>query len=84
MKHLTIGEYGSFLGLEANRLAVKNGEQKRYYPLNRLATISIAKRGMAISSDLIEVLSARGIKSIFLDFRKVPYAAFWDSPSMEW
>ena len=75
MKHLTIGEYGSFLGLEANRLAVKNGEQKRYYPLNRLATISIAKRGMAISSDLIEVLSARGIKVFFLDFRKVPYAA---------
>ncbi len=75
MKHLTINNYGSFLGLESQRLVVKNKDlgEKLYYPLNRLKTLSIAKRGISISSDLIEALSYRGIKLFFLDFKGTPY-----------
>ena len=75
MKHLTISEYGSFLGLEVNRLFVKKGDEKCYYPLNRLSTISIAKKGVSLSSNLIEALSHRGIKLFFLDFRGVAHSA---------
>ncbi len=75
MKHLVIAEYGSFLGLDSNRVVVKSGDDAKYYPLNRLCTVSVAKRGVSISSDLIEAFSARGIKLIFLDFRGVAHVA---------
>lgn len=74
MKHLIISEYGIYLGLEAGRLAVKNKEDKKYFPLNRLATVAIAKRGVSFSSDLIEQFSLRGIKLFFLDFRGVAHS----------
>lgn len=60
MKHLIISEYGIYLGLEAGRLVVKNKEDRKYFPLNRLATVAIAKRGISFSSDLIEQFSLRG------------------------
>lgn len=75
MKHLVICDYGTFLGLDDHRLQIKQGDQVQYYPLNRLCTISIVKRGVSFSSGLIEALSARGIKLFFLDFRGVPYSA---------
>ena len=75
MKHLTINQYGSFLGIDTHRLMVSEGHKKRYFPLNRLSTISIAKRGISLSSDLIEALSIRGIKLFFLDFKGVAHSA---------
>ena len=75
MKHLVIAEYGSFLGLDSNRLVVKSGDDAKHYPLNRLCTVSVAKRGVSISSDIIEAFSTRGIKLIFLDFRGVAHSA---------
>ena len=75
MKHLVIGEYGTFLGLDSHRLAVKQNNETRHYPLNRLCTVSIAKRGVSVSSDLIEAFSSRGIKLFFLDFRGVAHSA---------
>ncbi|QIW10330.1 type II CRISPR-associated endonuclease Cas1 [Francisella sp. LA112445] len=74
MKHLIISEYGIYLGLEAGRLVVKNKEDRKYFPLNRLATVAIAKRGISFSSDLIEQFSLRGIKLFFLDFRGVAHS----------
>lgn len=74
MKHLAICDYGTFLGLDCHRLSVKQGDKIKHYPLNRLCTISIAKRGVSVSSDLVEALSMRGIKMFFLDFRGVPQA----------
>lgn len=65
MKHLVVADYGSFLGLDSHRLAVKQGDDTQHYPLNRLCSLSIAKRGISISSDLVEALSARGIKVFF-------------------
>lgn len=75
MRHIVISEYGSFLGLSNQRLSVKQAGEVRHYPLNRLCTLSVAKRGVSISSDLVEALSARGIKLFFLDFRGVPHSA---------
>ena len=75
MKHLTISDYGTFLGVKADLLLVRQGDQKRHFPLNRLSTINIAKRGVSLSSDLIEALSLRGIKLFFLDFRGVAHSA---------
>lgn len=74
MKHLIVSEYGIYLGLEAGRLVVKNKEDRKYFPLNRLATVSIAKKGVSFSSDLIEQFSLRGIKVFFLDFRGVAHS----------
>ena len=75
MKHLVISDYGTYLGLSNQRLYVKQQDNIKYYPLNRLCTVSIAKRGVSISSDLIEMVSARGIKLFFLDFRGVAHSA---------
>lgn len=75
MKHLVVADYGTFLGLDSHRLTIKKEGETKHYPLNRLCTISIAKRGVSISSDLIESLSARGIKLFFLDFRGVAHSA---------
>ena len=75
MKHLVICDYGAFLGLNSHRLAISQDDQTRYYPLNRLCTVTIAKRGVSVSSDLVEAFSSRGIKLFFLDFRGVAHSA---------
>jgi len=75
VKHLVVADYGTFLSLDNHRLAVRDKDNVQHYPLNRLCTISVAKRGIGFSSDLVEALSARGIKLFFLDFRGVPHSA---------
>ena len=73
MKHLVISDYGTFLGTRDNRLAIRNNDEFKYYPLNRLRTVTLAKKGASISSDLIEQFALRGIKLFFLDFKGVPH-----------
>ena len=75
MKHLVINDYGSFLGLKNHRLMVRQNNESRCYPLNRLCTVSVAKGGVSVSSDLIQAFSNRGIKLFFLNFRGVPHSA---------
>lgn len=75
MKHLIICDHGSFAGLDKHQLKIKQKDKTFYYPLNRLRTISIAKNGISISSDLVKNLSERGIKTFFLDFRGVAHSA---------
>ncbi len=70
MKHLVVSEYGSFLGIRNSLLMVKGTDKtKKTYPLNRLNSLSIARRGVSFSSDLIEAFSNRGIKLFFLGFK---------------
>ena len=75
MRHLVLCDYGTFVGISGALLRIKQGDETKHYPLNRLSTISIAKRGISFSSDLIEALSARNIKLFFLDFRGVAHSA---------
>lgn len=70
MKHLVIAAYGTFLGVKEGMLEVRTDKtNRRLVPLNRLQSVAIAKRGVSISSDLVENFSNRGIKLFFLDFR---------------
>ena len=79
MKHIVIARYGTSLGLSGNMLYVdtKTGANKvrQKFPLNRLNTVSISKRGVIISSDLIQALSLRGIKLFIFDYRGVAQTA---------
>jgi CRISPR-associated protein Cas1 len=75
MKHLVINDYGTFLGVKSGMLMVRGRDKtENLYPLNRLSTLSIAKRGISISSDLVEILSERGIKLFFLGFKGTTHA----------
>jgi CRISP-associated protein Cas1 len=70
VNHITIVEYGQFLGITSNRLVIKqNGSIVHEYSLNRLKSIQIAKNGVSFSSDLILQCAVRGIKVFILDFR---------------
>ena len=70
MRHLTISEYGTFLGITGQRLIVKHdGSVIKEEALSRVRSISILKKGINISSDLISVCAIRGIKLFFLDWR---------------
>ena len=75
MKHLVISDYGAFLGVRSGMLLVRGRDKsEKQYPLNRLSTLSIAKSGVSISSDLVETLSERGIKLFFLGFKGTTHA----------
>lgn len=72
MKHLVIGNYGTFLGITSERLTVST-ESKilKEYPLNRLSSVTIAKNGVSFSSNLLLNCAMRGIKFfIFSEFAK--------------
>ena len=75
MKHLTIADFGAYLGITHERLVVKQGETSHEFPLNRLKTLTVAKKGVSLSSDLVQACSQRGIKIFFVDFRGVAVAA---------
>lgn len=67
--HLTLSEYGQFIGVSGECLTVKEGIATKEYPLNRLKSIQIAKRGVSFSSDVIIACSNRGIKFFLNDFK---------------
>ena len=66
VKHLSITGYGTALQLKGERLQIVNSseeqKEKKEYPLNRLSTINIAKRGVSISSNLLSECAFRGIR----------------------
>ena len=74
MKHLVVSDFGTYLGSRNNLLIIKKDGELKHYPLNRLRTLSIAKGGVSISSNLIEQCAIRGIKLFFLDFRNMPHS----------
>jgi CRISPR-associated protein Cas1 len=69
MKHITICNAGTHIGIEHELLLIK--EQKKplvQYPLNRVRTISIAKKGVSVSSNLIISCAQRGIKVFYHNY----------------
>lgn len=69
-RHVLVGEHGRFIGVQAGLLVVRDGDHvTAELPLSRLATLTIAKPGVAFSSDLVLAAAARGIRMFFLDFR---------------
>jgi CRISPR-associated protein Cas1 len=69
-RHVLVGEHGRFLGLQSGLLVVRGADRVHAeVPLSRLATLTVAKPGIALSSDLVLAAAARGIRMFFLDFR---------------
>lgn len=67
-KHLVIAEYGRFIGLSGQRLLVSEGDDViGEYSLNRLKSVSISKKGVSLSSNIILALAARGIPLFVTD-----------------
>ena len=76
MRHLTIANYGTFLGVSGQRLIVEEkGEVIREIALSRLRTITICKAGVSLSSALVQACALRGIRIFFPDWRGQNLAA---------
>lgn len=70
MRHLTVANYGTFLGISGERLVVREeGQIVKEIALSRLRTISVMKKGISLSSDLLLACAIRGIKVHFHDWR---------------
>lgn len=75
-RHITINEHGRSLGLSGDRMLVREDRAViAEYPLSRIKTISVARPGISLSSNLVLACALRGIKLFFLDFRGVPTMA---------
>jgi CRISPR-associated protein Cas1 len=69
MKHIIVNNFGLFLGLKSHRLTIKkDGTIQKEIALNRIKTIQVLSRGIALSSDLVTACSVRGIKIFFNTF----------------
>ncbi len=68
-QHISLCEYGQFLGVRGECLLVRDGDKEQEYPLSRIKSIQIAKGGTSLSSDLLLKCAARGIKLFVCDFR---------------
>ena len=73
--HLTLSEYGQFIGVTGGCLSVKEGTKVSEYPLNRLKSVQIAKRGVSFSADAIIACSSYGIKFFISDFKNETIAS---------
>ncbi|HIE55720.1 MAG TPA: CRISPR-associated endonuclease Cas1 [Chromatiaceae bacterium] len=68
-RHLTLTEHGQFLGVRGQCLLVRDDDREFEYPLSRLKSVQIAKKGVSISSDALLKCASRGIKLFVCDFR---------------
>lgn len=76
MRHLSVAEYGQFLGCTGDRLQVKHKDEVILEtPLSRLRSITIAKEGVGLSSNLLLACASRGIRLYVLDWRGIAVAA---------
>lgn len=75
MRHLTISNFGTFVGVSGNRLVVKDKERSFETVLSRLRSIRIDRGGISLSSDVIAACAARGIRLYFTDWRGTAVAA---------
>ncbi len=72
---LVVSGYGLFLSKKEERILVRKGKELLYeFPMYRISEITIASRGVTISSDAIMDLSERGVQINFLSGSGKPYA----------
>lgn len=54
MRHLSVTQFGSYLGLESERLVVKRENQVvGEYPIHQLKSLQIASKGVSLSTNLL-------------------------------
>jgi CRISPR-associated protein Cas1 len=63
------------IGVTSECLTVKEAGVTKEYPLNRLKSVQIAKRGVSFSSDVIIACANRGIKFFIQDFKNETIAS---------
>jgi CRISPR-associated protein Cas1 len=79
---IVVEEFGMSLAKKSERLQVRrNGKVEREHPFFELEQITIANRGVSISTDVIEECVERGIQINFLTSTGKPYAKL-TSPSL--
>jgi CRISPR-associated protein Cas1 len=72
---LILSGFGLFLSKKEERLLVRKGKELIYeFPFFRISELTIASRGITLSSDLIMELCERGIQINFLSGTGRPYA----------
>ncbi|MBW2124077.1 MAG: CRISPR-associated endonuclease Cas1 [Deltaproteobacteria bacterium] len=72
---IILSGFGLFLSKKSDRLIVKKGKDLIYeFPFFRLSEVTVASRGITLSSDLIMELCARGIHINFLHGNGRPFA----------
>ncbi|MGC8811794.1 MAG: CRISPR-associated endonuclease Cas1 [bacterium] len=72
---LILSGFGLFLSKADERLLVRKGKDLIYeFPFYRLSEVTIASKGVTISSDLIMELCERGVQINFLSGTGKPYA----------
>lgn len=63
MQHIVVQDYGKSLGLASERLVIKEGNfPQKEIPLRKISTISIQKKGISLSSNLLSACARYGIK----------------------
>lgn len=76
MRHITVCNYGDFLGVRSERLIIKSKNGEVYEtPLSRVRSIRVMKAGVSLSSTLIEACASRGIRLFFCDWTKTCISA---------
>lgn len=76
MRHLTVSDFGVFLGVTGGRLVVRSSDGTIWETaLSRLRTIRIEKKGVSMSTDLMLACAARGIRIFILDWRGIGVVA---------
>ncbi|MBW1999807.1 MAG: CRISPR-associated endonuclease Cas1 [Deltaproteobacteria bacterium] len=72
---IILSGFGLFLSKKSDRLIVRKGKDLVYeFPFFRLSEVTVASRGITLSSDLIMELCARGIHINFLHGNGRPFA----------
>lgn len=73
MRHLTVTTVGRSLNLTNELLQVREkGSIIAEYPLSRLRSIQVAGRGVALSTNLLVDIAARGIPLFIIDYKGRP------------
>lgn len=72
---LIVSGFGTFLSKVSERLTVRLGKKVVYeFPFFRLSEVTVASKGVTISTDLLQELCQRGIQINFLQVSGRPYA----------
>ncbi len=72
---IVLSGFGIFLSKKSDRLIVRKGKDLLYeFPFFRLSEVTVASRGITLSSDLIMELCQRGIHINFMQGTGRPYA----------
>ena len=68
-RHLTLAGYGQFLGVRGECLLVRDGDDEKEFPLNRVRSVQVAKKGVSVSTDAMLKCASRGIRLFVCDYR---------------